>query len=230
MSEWVDVLFYSDVGSTASGPEQVVFLMVLALTMGQMIGWTYIYTHRSLSYSQTFSASLVMLPVLVSFLMMLMVGSLTVTFGLLAVFAVVRFRNVLKDTRDTTFVLWSIVQGMAVGTGRPGMALIGLAVIGLVTFYLGVTGFGRVQKYDVILNLLCSPGDETASLIRPVLDRHALRVKLSSRQVSEHDAIDLAYRVLLRDPDRSRELQDELEGTRGVERVSLFVHGDESEV
>ena len=48
-----------------------------------------------------------------------------IAFGLLAVFAVVRFRNVLKDTRDTTFILWAIVQGMGAGTYRYATTIIG---------------------------------------------------------------------------------------------------------
>ena len=35
--------------------------------------------------------------------MMLLAGNLLVAIGLLSVFAMIRFRNVLKDTRDTTF-------------------------------------------------------------------------------------------------------------------------------
>ena len=93
------------------GPEGSLFLLILAFVIGQVIGWTYMYTHRVLSYSQTFTASLVVLPVLVALMMMLMSGSVIIAFGLLAVFAVVRFRNVLKDTRDTCYVLWAIVEG-----------------------------------------------------------------------------------------------------------------------
>jgi hypothetical protein len=69
------------------------------------------------------------MPVLVSLMMMLMSGSVFIAFGLLAVFAVVRFRNVLKDTRDASFVLWAIVEGMAVGTRQESIALISVVII-----------------------------------------------------------------------------------------------------
>jgi hypothetical protein len=42
--------------------------------------------------------------------------------------------------------------------------------------------------------------------------------------------MDLSYRLLLRDPSRSRELLSELETTEGVARVSLFHRSDEAEV
>lgn len=225
MNHWINLLFYSDFDGAGS-PEQALFLLLLAFVIGQIIGWVYMWTHHVLSYSQTFTASLVVLPVLVAFMMMLMAGSMFVAFGLLAVFAVVRFRNVLKDTRDTSFVLWSIVEGMAVGTKQESTALIGVFVVSLITVYLRITQFGSRQRYDVVLNLLCAPDVN----LNTILKRHSRRTQLAaSRKVGE-DGMDMSYRLQLRDPARSHELQTELEETAGVKRVSLFMREDESEV
>ncbi|MCP4194596.1 MAG: DUF4956 domain-containing protein [Planctomycetaceae bacterium] len=224
MSNWVDLLFYSDYDSIGS-PEQALFLLLLAFVIGQMIGWTYMWTHRVLSYSQTFTASLVVMPVLVALMMMLMAGSMFIAFGLLAVFAVVRFRNVLKDTRDTYYILWAIVEGMAVGTRQESTALVGAFVVILISIYLRVTQFGSRQRYDVVLNLLCAADAN----LNTVLKRHSRKMQLAaSRKVGE--GIDMSYRLQLRDPSRSHELQTELENTEGVQRVSLFMREDESEV
>lgn len=224
MSNWVDLLFYSDYDSISS-PEQALFLLVLAFVIGQMIGWTYMYTHRVLSYSQTFTSSLVVMPVLVALMMMLMAGSMFIAFGLLAVFAVVRFRNVLKDTRDTSYILWAIIEGMAVGTRQESIALIGALVVIVISIYLRITQFGSRQRYDVVLNLLCAADVN----LNTVLKRHSRKTQLAaSRKVG--DGLDMSYRLQLRDPSRSHELQTELENTEGVERVSLFMREDESEV
>lgn len=224
MNDLINLLFYSDYDSMGS-PEQALFLLLLAFVIGQMIGWTYMTTHKVLSYSQTFTSSLVVMPVLVAFMMMLMSGSVYIAFGLLAVFAVVRFRNVLKDTRDTYFVMWAIVEGMAVGTRQESTALLGCFVMIGISFYLRFTQFGSRQRYDVVLNLLCA-----ADLnLNSVLKRHSRKIQLAaSRKVGEN--MDMSYRLQLRDPSRSHELQSELEVTQGVQRVSLFMREDESEV
>jgi hypothetical protein len=226
MDHWLNLLLYSDYdGGGVGSPEQAFFLLMLAFVIGQVIGWTYMWTHRVLSYSQTFTSSLVILPVLVALMMMLMSGSVFIAFGLLAVFAVVRFRNVLKDTRDTTFVLWAIVQGMAVGTRQESTAVISTIIVAMITFYLRLTQFGSRQHYDVVLNLLCA-GDVN---LNSVLKRHSRKTQLAaSRKVG--DGMDMSYRLQLRDPSRSHELQTELEETAGVQRVSLFMREDESEV
>ncbi|MBM97587.1 MAG: hypothetical protein CMJ77_00555 [Planctomycetaceae bacterium] len=224
MNNWFELLFYSDYDSIG-GPQQALFLLLLAFVIGQMIGWTYMWTHRVLSYSQTFTSSLVILPVLVSLMMMLMAGSVFIAFGLLAVFAVVRFRNVLKDTRDTSYVLWAIVEGMAVGTRQESTAVIGALVVIGISVYMRVTQFGSRQRYDVVLNLLCAADANLTT----VLKRHSRKMQLAaSRKVG--DGIDMSYRLQLRDPTRSHDLQTELESTEGVQRVSLFMREDESEV
>ena len=229
MNDWIDstieLVLYSDYDATGS-PENALFLLMLSFVIGQIVGWSYMWTHKVLSYSQTFTASLVVLPVLVSLMMMLMAGSVFVAFGLLAVFAVVRFRNVLKDTRDTCFVLWSIVEGMAVGTGQESTALIGAFVVMGILFYLRLTQFGSRQRYDVVLNLLCAADAN----LNAILKRHSRKIQLAATRKVGDDGIDMSYRLQLRYPSRSDELQTELESTSGVQRVSLFMREDESEV
>lgn len=230
MNDWAAMLFQGDAGSYLSGPETILFLTMLAFLLGHLVGWVYMWTHSSVSYSQTFVASLVVMPVLVALLMALMAGNVVIAFGLLAVFAIVRFRNVLKDTRDTTFVIWSILEGMAVGTQRHSTALVGALAIAAVLIYLRVTAFGSRHRYDAILSLQITGDRAGAPTLAGVLDRHALRTQLASERRTNNEGLDLSYRLLLRNPARSDELQWELRQMAGVERVSLFLREDESEV
>jgi uncharacterized membrane protein YhiD involved in acid resistance len=209
----------------------MLFAFLLAFVMGQIIGWVYQRTHRGLSYSQSFTASMVVLPVLVAMMMLLMADNMTIAFGLLAVFAVVRFRNVLKDTRDTVFVLWSIVEGMAVGTGRSSLALIGCVFVAAVMFYLAVTQYGSRNSFDTIVNLMfSSDSDKMNESIDRVLDRHCLARQLASIQEVTPGSLDASYRLTLRDPSRRVELESELRGLASIQSVSIFIHDDESEV
>lgn len=153
MNEFMDMLFNGDLGAMAGGPQVALLALLLAFCIGHIIGWVYMGTHGGLSYSQMFTASLLVMPVLIAMVMMLMSGSVALAFGMFAVFAVVRFRNVLKDTRDTTFVIWAIVEGAAVGTRNFSTALVGALFIGAVFVYMRMTSFGGRHRYDVILSL-----------------------------------------------------------------------------
>jgi hypothetical protein len=175
-------------------------------------------------------ASLAVIPVLVGVMMLLMTGGLIVAFGLLAVFAVVRFRNVLKDTRDTSYILWAILQGLAVGTLKYSTAVVAAIGVSLVLLYLRMTAFGSRHRYDAVLNLRLT-GDLVGGVaqLNKILDRHCLRVQAAEDRRVSDAGLDLAYRVLLRDPARSDQLDWDLRQTEGMEDVSVFVRRDESE-
>jgi len=229
--DWLNLLFEGDVGNAPGGAETIVFVVLLSFVIGHFIGWIYMWTHRGLSYSQMFVASLVVIPVIVAVMMMLMSGSIVVAFGLLAVFAVVRFRNVLKDTRDTTFILWSITEGLGVGTQRYSISLIGAAGVAAVLLYLRLTSFGSRHRYDAVLSLQLT-GDLAGGVasLKQVLRRHTSRVHLASERKLSDQGLDLSYRLLLRDPARFDELRWDLTQTEGLEHVSLFLREDEAEI
>ena len=107
MNDVLELIVRGDLATTLGGTETVLLVALLSFVIGHVIGWVYMWTHTTLSYSKMFVASLVVMPVLVALVMILMRGNIVIAFGLLAVFAVVRFRNVLKDTRDTKlFLVW----------------------------------------------------------------------------------------------------------------------------
>jgi hypothetical protein len=209
----------------------VLFMILLAFTTGMFIGFVYMWTHEALSYSRTFVGALAVMPVIVSMLMACMSGSLLVAFGLLAVFGVVRFRNVLKDTRDTTFILWVIMEGLAIGTTRFSIAVLSAVGIGGSFLVLRVMNFGVRNRYDAVLSLRIT-GDVPArmQLLKDILKRHATQLNLASQRRSSTEGTDLSYRLLMRDAARSSELQTELARLEGLQNISVYMHEDEAEI
>jgi len=231
VTDWINTLLSSDFGARALGSESVLFLMLLAFVIGHLIGFVYLWTHQGLSYSRTFTASLVVLPLIIAIMMTVVAGSMLVAFGLLAVFGVIRFRNVLKDTRDTTFLLWAVMEGLAVGTMRYSTAVVGSLGVTAVLLYLRLTSFGTRHRYDAVLALRLT-GDAAAAMtsLRRILRRYASRSELASERRSSDAGADLSYRILLRDSSRCDELQTVLSRTEGIENVSVFLHEDEAEL
>ena len=217
-------------GGAVGGVQTALLVLLMAFVVGHVVSWVYMWTHSGMSYSQMFTASLLVMPVLVALVMMLMASNVLIALGLLAVFAMIRFRNVLKDTRDTTFVLWAIAEGVACGTLRFGIAVTAAITLSLIFAYIRLTSFGGRHRYDVILSLEWAGAADSLASLRPILRRHSLRANLASQHDLDAEKVDLSYRLLLRDPSRSRELLKKLEQTAGVARVSLFHRSDEAEV
>jgi hypothetical protein len=209
----------------------LLLMIVLGFSLGLLIGFVYMWTHEALSYSRTFVGALAVMPLIMAMMMAAMFGSLLVAFGLLAVFGVVRFRNVLKDTRDTVFILWAIVEGLAVGTTRFSIALMAAAGISAAFVLVRLISFGTRQRYDAVLSLRVT-GDFPAQIawLHQVLNRHARRLDLASERRSTGEGADLTYRLLLRDPERSSELRAELATQSGLQNVAIYMHEDEAEI
>lgn len=229
MTNWIEMLWRGDAGAGMPQPETVLLAMLLAFCLGHIVAWIYMWTHTGLSYSRVFTSSLVGIPVIVSLLMLLMAGNIYIAFGLLAVFAVVRFRNVLKDTRDTTFILWVMVLGMAVGTTRFSTALLGCVFVSAIFIYLRFVSFGSRHRYDVILSLHWTGTGDAAGILRPLLRRHSSRTELASQRSGRESGLEMSYRLLLRDPSRSGDVLSEVQATEGVADASLYMREDESE-
>ncbi|TVR50685.1 MAG: DUF4956 domain-containing protein [Puniceicoccaceae bacterium] len=227
----IEQLFMGDQAADPVSFHAVLLGMLLAFLCGQVVAWTYMFTHSGLSYSRTYVNSLVIIPLLVSMVMMVLSNNLITAFGLMALFAIVRFRNILRDTLDTCYILAGITLGMACGTGRYGTAVAGLAVICGILAYLSFTSFGGRHRYDMILNLHWSrPMAELPSFMA-LLNRHARKALCASQRVHDGESgIDLSYRLLLRDPDRMEDLLDEVRACAGASRVTGLSAQDESEL
>ena len=221
-------------GDYASAPTPLSVLglsLLLSFLIGQLIAWVYMATHDGLSYSRAFVVSLVVLPVSVALVMMVLANSLVTAFGLMAVFAVVRFRNILRDTLDTAYVLASIVVGMACGTQKFTTAVLGGAVLVAIFLYAWLTAFGRRHHYDFILNLHWARPAAELPALRDLLERHSRKARCAHQRVSSSGTgADLSYHLLLRDPDRADELLLELNALPGAKDVNGVRADSESEV
>lgn len=229
MNDWLQGLVRPDLPTALGGPELALLALLIAFCMGHVVAWTYMLTHSGVSYSQTFTSSLLVLPVIVAMTMMLLAGNLLVAIGLLSVFAMIRFRNVLKDTRDTSYILWAVVEGVAAGTQRFSIGILGGLLVALAFSYVRLTAFGSRHRYDVVISLQWS-GNGTTAVLDTVLRRHAVRAHLAGHHDLDSARSDLTYRVLMRNPSRTGELVAELEGTEGVDRVVLYHRSDEAEI
>jgi hypothetical protein len=228
MSEW---FLSGDSGVVPTNYASLTIALLLAFVCGHAIAWMYMFTHTGLSYSRSYVNSLILMPVIVALVMLVLANNLVIAFGLMAIFAMVRFRSILRDTLDTAYVLAVIVMGLACGTLKFTSAIIGCALTLAIMFYFWATGFGTRHHYDLILNVQWTRPAVELNDLRQVLNRHSRAVQCASQRSGEgYDGVDLSYRLLLRDPARSQELLDELTGLEGVARVSSVNAGDESEL
>jgi uncharacterized membrane protein YhiD involved in acid resistance len=228
MGELLGTLDSVPVGGDRS-VEAMLLSFLLAFVLGQLVAWVYSRTHSGLSYSRSFTQSLVIMTLVVSLVMFVIGNSIVTAFGLLGALALIRFRNVLKDTRDTVFVFISLVVGMAVGTQRYLLAIIGTAVLILVVLFLELTAFGTLGRFDGYVTIRGSR--RTDGEAERVLRRHCREIKhVSSRHSDGPSGEEVVYEIGLRDRSRGDDLLEELRRVAGVAHASLMIRTEYAEV
>jgi hypothetical protein len=226
-----DALTGGDFGIGPTNLASLALSLVLAFLMGHIVAWVYMLTHSGLSYSRSFVLALILMPTIVALVMNVLANSLILAFGMMAVFAIVRFRNILRDTLDTVYVLTSIVLGMACGSQKFTTALIGCMLLVAAMLYLWMSLFGNRHRYDLIVNLHWARPLAEMDDLNGLLGRHGRRVLCASQRSHEgYEGTDLSYRVLLRNPRGIELLMSELRETEGVSRVTSMQAEDESEM
>ena len=226
-----DLFLRGDYASAPINYPALLLGLVLAFLCGHAIAWVYMLTHTGLSYSRSFVNSLIVMPTVVALVMAVLNNSLVTAFGLMAIFAIVRFRNVLRDTLDTTYILTVIVLGMACGTQKFTTAVIGCALMTLIMLYVWYTSFGSRHRYDIIVNLHWARSLADLIELRATLERHSRKSHCASQRSNEgFDGTDISYRLLLRDPERVEDLLKDMRALSGVSRLTTLKAEDESEI
>ena len=203
--------------------ENVLLSLVLAFVLGQVLAWVYYFTHSGLSYSKAFVQSLVLVTVVVAMVMAVIGNNIVTAFGLMGALAIIRFRNVLKDTRDIVFIFCALVVGMAAGTQRYAIAITGTILLSLIALYLYLVSFGGRRPHNGFLrfNLPGHIGPEHP--ISAILKRFCGSFTLISAQDTGFGSplVEYAYQLMIRSARKNEQMLAELGKIEGIENVSL---------
>ncbi len=214
-------------------PEVLLVRLAMAFALGGAVACVYFFTHRrDETYQPTFVATLVLLTILIALVTQVIGESVARAFSLVGALSIVRFRTVVQDTRDTAFVIFAVVLGMAIGVGHWQVAILGLGVAGLAAFVVrpqtaATDAQALAQALDWRLTVRVGLGDlgglgAVPAGLEPVLhknlDAHQPTGTCTSRQGA---ALDLTYRARLSPTTTPANLVLQLNQLEGVQHVEL---------
>jgi len=133
------------------GPTDILMNMALAFVLGLVISYIYKVTHKGLSYSQSFMLTIVFVTFIVAVVMMVIGNNLARAFALVGALSIIRFRTVIKDTKDTAYIFLGLAAGMAAGTSSYFLAIAGVGFFSLISLVLNATNYGSFYKSEFLL-------------------------------------------------------------------------------
>ncbi|NQV81140.1 MAG: DUF4956 domain-containing protein [Alphaproteobacteria bacterium] len=157
--------------SSIYGPTEILANLVVAVVLGLIISIIYRRTHRGLSYSQSFLLTTIFVTVIVAMVIMVIGNNLARAFALVGALSIIRFRTVIKDTKDTAYIFLALAAGMASGTSSYFLAGAGVLVVGILAIVLHVTNYGSLYKSEFLLRFRAKQGAQ--SLYDPLIREHA---------------------------------------------------------
>jgi hypothetical protein len=208
-------------GSTLS-PSQIAVRLVTSATFGVAVALIFWASHgRTKEDRSTLIATLVLLPILIAMVSMVIGDNVARAFSLVGALAIVRFRTVVEDTRDTAFVIFAVIVGMASGAGLILVPLLGTPLVGIVAIILSrFDNFALEPETGYLLSIRIGQGLDPEQTLNAVLVRHLAQYRLTSLETARQgSAIDVSYRARMLLSSNLPALVRELSQVEGVLRV-----------
>jgi hypothetical protein len=144
---------------------------------------------------------------------------------LIGALSIVRFRTVVEDTRDTAFVIFAVVVGMAIGAGFPLLAAIGVPAVlagALLMRWVNHRPSPMRPSENGTLTVRVNAGLDPEMLLGSLFSQHLSAMRLTNTSTAKQGAaLEATYKVRLRSPDKAFALISELAKVEGVQGVEL---------
>lgn len=202
--------------------QEMVINIVLAALLGFALSLVYRYTHKGLSYSQSFTQTLLFVAIIVAIIMMVIGSSLAKAFALVGALSIIRFRTVVKDTRDIAFVFLALAVGMAAGTSNYFLAILSAVFVSAVALVTYKLNFGALYKSEFILRFSFDQSYDSAAYLKVIQDYSKRSNMLHIEPSGDRQSLKLTYDISMKDDISAEKMTGALGGVAGMSEVVLI--------
>lgn len=211
---------------TPIGVDETLRRLGLSLAAGFVVAGVYVIgMGRRREETATLPTTLVLLTVVIAVVTLVIGNSVARAFGLVGALSIVRFRTVVEDTRDTAFVIFAVVVGMAIGAGFPLLAAMGVPAIligALLMRWVNGRPVPLRPSEAATLTVRVGLGTDPEALLGTIFAQHFADIRLTNTSTAKQGAaVEATYKVRLRQPGKAFALVSELNKVEGVQGVEL---------
>lgn len=220
MSEWFDV----SLDHVKLSFVELVGRLLLSLIFGGIVAGIYLLTQRrQCSELLPMTTTLVLLSVLIAMVTLIIGSNLARAFSLAGALAIIRFRTIVEDSRDTAFVIFAVVVGMGVGADRSIIPLIGIPIVGAAAVLISFSGRPLTSiPVEYSLAIRVGLGRNPQALFGDLFSKYLTHVRLRATATARQgSALEMHYIVRLREEGEPTTFVSELNRIDGVQSVEL---------
>ena len=192
----------------------VLLVLLIAFLVAMIIYITYKTTYSGVLYNPRFNLSLVMITMVTTIVMVVIGSNISVSLGMVGALSIIRFRTAVKDPRDTAFIFWAVVSGLACGTQNYTIVLIGSLFLCLILFV-----FRMIVKTEDKYMLVVKGKDFDINSVEKI-NKKELKSFLLKGKYIKNSNIELVYEIKLKNKN-SDKLVNSLRELLGVDTVNI---------
>ncbi|WP_340031453.1 DUF4956 domain-containing protein [Paenibacillus sp. FSL K6-1122] len=217
----LDSLFSSALTDTNLTFNNAVITIGLAITLGLIISLTYMKTNQS-TYSQSFTLTMVVLPVIVAIIILLIGSNIARAFSLAGAFSIIRFRSAPGDPKDIAYVLFTMASGLACGVGAFGYAVLFTIILCVLMFVLSRFNFGGKKSQLKTLKVTIPENLSYEEALNEVFHTFNVPFDLKKIRTTELGSLyELVYSVTIHESVSQKEFLDAIRTRNGNLDISL---------
>lgn len=222
MKDYIYTMF-EESGSLST--EEIIMHILAAALIGIVIYLSYYISHVGGVYSKKFNISLLTLTVLTATVMTVIGNNIALSLGMVGALSIVRFRTAIKDSRDTTYIFWTIITGICCGVGDYLVACAGSAVVFLILLI-----FGRVKNDNRMLLIIRGPRNMERRIEAVVFDYFRAKAMMRVKNTGK-DSIELIFemtrKVYLSSNKQEKSIVEKIYELDSIEYVNIVTQNDE---
>ena len=174
---------------------------------------------RKTFYSKNFNASLVMLALVTSAIILTIQSSVVISLGMVGALSIVRFRAAIKDPLDLVFLFWSISVGIICGAGLFEVAVLVSLLLTVLVFALELIPAAKAPLILIVNATDC----ELDKAILDVTQKYTKSYVVKTHNITK-SGIEMIIELRSKN---GQELVKEISKIETVNMVSLLSHDGE---
>jgi uncharacterized membrane protein YhiD involved in acid resistance len=191
-------------------PAQVALSFLLSFALAFLWATVYRKSHSGIAYTRSFYMTLIMIAPTVTMIMMAIGSNVALSLGLVGALSIIRFRTVIKDTKDMAFLFLAIAIGLTTGANTWLVGIVGTVAISVITIVMSKISSTNVSSSDYVLVFRSrngEPWDQVRPETRDLISWKQLR---GVTDVEQGNDFEYTYNVRLRSKASAERLVGEL--------------------
>lgn len=202
----------SIISSTMTLP---VFLGCIAASMILGVLAAILFTAKT-HHSDSFTLTVAVLPSVVCLVIMLVNGNIGAGLGVAGTFALTRFRSLPGTAREIAALFFAVALGLACGMGYVVIAGIFFVMMAAFVLILEAVHFGGANNAARTLKITIPENLDYEGLFDDLFEKYTTRRELMRVKTTNMGTLyELCYRIMLRDPEKTKEFMDEIRCRNG---------------